>query len=193
METVILIGLPASGKTSFYKARLSETHVHVSKDGFPNARNKQGRQDRLIDEALANGQCVAVDNMNVSRTERAAIIRHAKAAKSTVRGYYFSSKVEDSLARNQKRTGRAKVPDVAILAAAKRFERPAMDEGFDRLFYVRMNEDGSFRIEPWIEEPAAHIDCTTCGARHHPLDDETCQNVHDGKEIGEAERRLFGS
>jgi predicted kinase len=30
-ELVVLIGLPAAGKTSFYRARLAATHVHVSK------------------------------------------------------------------------------------------------------------------------------------------------------------------
>ncbi|QWF79541.1 ATP-binding protein [Amycolatopsis sp. CA-230715] len=44
IEVAILIGLQASGKTSFYHAALAATHVHVSKDAFPKARNRQARQ-----------------------------------------------------------------------------------------------------------------------------------------------------
>ena len=32
MELVILVGLPGSGKTTFYQSRFAETHAHVSKD-----------------------------------------------------------------------------------------------------------------------------------------------------------------
>ncbi len=32
LECAILVGLPASGKTTFYQARLASTHLHISKD-----------------------------------------------------------------------------------------------------------------------------------------------------------------
>ncbi|WP_247697594.1 hypothetical protein [Streptomyces sp. RK75] len=82
-ELAVLVGLQAAGKSSFHRQHLSGEHTGartegrtsgpvgghllVSKDLFPrSARNKQRRQLRLIDQALAAGQPVAVDNTNPS-------------------------------------------------------------------------------------------------------------------------------
>jgi len=55
-ELVILVGLQASGKTSFYRSHLAATHVHVSKDLMRNNRSPARRQVQLIAEALAAGR-----------------------------------------------------------------------------------------------------------------------------------------
>jgi hypothetical protein len=49
----VLVGLQASGKTTFCRDVLGERYVQVSKDHFPNARNRQQRQLRPVREALA--------------------------------------------------------------------------------------------------------------------------------------------
>ena len=43
-ELVLFVGLQASGKSSFYRARFAGTHDLVSKDRFPNNRNPARRQ-----------------------------------------------------------------------------------------------------------------------------------------------------
>lgn len=154
MEAVILIGLQASGKSSFYRARFSKTHEHISKDLFPNARKKEARQSRLLDEALAAGRSVVVDNTNATKEDRARIILRVKAAGAKIIGYYFESKVEECLKRNDSRSGKKKVPKVAVLGTAKRLERPRKDEGFDQLYHVSLAGEGQFRIEAWMEEAA---------------------------------------
>jgi hypothetical protein len=53
------------------------------------------------------------------------------------------------LRRNEERYER--VPDVAILSTAKKLERPTFDEGFDELWYVRI-EDREFVVEEWKNE-----------------------------------------
>ena len=40
---------------------------------------------------------------------------------------------------------------VAIPATAKKLEIPSMDEGFDELWYVRI-DDGRFVVEEWNDE-----------------------------------------
>jgi len=35
LELVVFTGLQASGKTSFYRHHLADTHAHVSKDAWP--------------------------------------------------------------------------------------------------------------------------------------------------------------
>jgi hypothetical protein len=48
------------------------------------------------------------------------------------------------VARNERRTGRAKVPKVAIFTAAKRLAPPRLEEGFDELHTVRVADGGGF-------------------------------------------------
>jgi predicted kinase len=149
MECVILIGLPASGKTTFYRERLAETHELVSKDAMRHNRQPQRRQEGLVDQALAAGRSVAVDNTNPTVADRAAIISIARRHGAEVAGYFFSTEAADALRRNRAREGRQRVPAVAIFATRKRLERPTYAEGFDRLYMVVMNEEAqSFEVVP---------------------------------------------
>ena len=68
---------------------------------------------------------------------------------AAVVGYYFESRVADCLERNRQRTGRERVPDVALYATRKRLCRPSLAEGFDRLFYVRLLGEGRFEVLDW--------------------------------------------
>jgi len=146
-ELVILIGLPGAGKSSFYRDRFAATHVHVSKDLMRNRRDRQTRQLALIDEALATGCSVVVDNVNATAADRAALIDAARRRDAAVVGYVFTTSTPECSRRNRTRIGRERVPEVAIRAAAKRFEWPTRAEGFDRLEQVR-TDAGRFEIAP---------------------------------------------
>jgi predicted kinase/predicted phosphodiesterase len=152
LEVVIFIGLQASGKSTFYRERFAATHAHVSKDNFPNNRRPQRRQMQLLEEALTAGRSVVIDNTNPSRADREALIRAARLCGARVVGYYFSSTVAASIERNAAREGRRRVTDVGIRATAKAMERPAPDEGFDALYYVRLNPVGGFEVCPWRDD-----------------------------------------
>jgi len=146
-ELVILIGLPGAGKSSFYRDRFAATHVHVSKDLMRNRRNRQTRQLALIDEALATGRSVVVDNVNATAADRAALIDAARRRNAAVVGFVFTTSAPECSRRNRNRAGRERVPEVAIRAAAKRFEWPTPAEGFDRLERV-WADAGHFEIAP---------------------------------------------
>ena len=146
---MILIGLPASGKTTFYRDRFAGTHDHVSKDAMRHNRRPQRRQNELINGALAAGRSVVVDNTNPTVTDRAAIIAIARRHGAEVAGYFFPTEASDALRRNRAREGRDRVPAVAIFAARKRLEQPSYEEGFDRLFTVVVNEQArTFDVVP---------------------------------------------
>jgi predicted kinase len=147
MQVVILVGLPGSGKSTFHAERFAATHVHVSRDNFPNNRQPSRRQATLIEEALTAGRDVVVDNTNLRAADRAPIIEAARRHGATVVGYFFEPDVAASRARNKKREGRARVPDVAIYAARKRLEPPTREEGFDVLIGVRNRDDAGFELE----------------------------------------------
>src|SRR5918996_2153413 len=141
MDCVILIGLPAAGKSTFYRERFAGTHDHISKDLLRNNRKPERRQEQLLVESLAGGRSLVVDNTNASVATRAPLIRTAHAHGARVVGYYFPTEAGAALRRNRAREGRERVPDVAIFAVRKRLEPPSRDEGFDELFEVRLLED----------------------------------------------------
>ncbi len=145
-ELVILIGLPAAGKTSFYRARFAATHAHVSKDLMRNRRDRQARQLALIDDALAAGRSVVVDNLNATIADRAAVIDVGRRHGAVVVGYLLDSSRQECLARNSARTGKEHVPAVAVHTAAKRFQPPGYEEGFDRLY--RIDSSGADPTRP---------------------------------------------
>jgi predicted kinase len=149
-ECVILIGLPASGKTTFYRERFAATHTHVSKDLLRNSRHADRRQEQLIAESLSQNRSVVVDNTNAGVDVRARLIALARVHGATITGFYFPTAPAEALRRNRTRTGRARVPDIAIFAIRKRLEPPALEEGFDRLFSVSLDEEkGTFEVAPY--------------------------------------------
>jgi predicted kinase len=140
LECVILIGLPASGKSTFFREHFAATHDHVSKDLLRGVRQPERRQQRLLTESLSAGRPVVVDNTNPTVASRAPLIAIARQHGARVKGYYFETEAADALRRNRLREGRARVPDVAIFTIRKRLEIPSLAEGFDELWNVRLDE-----------------------------------------------------
>jgi len=147
LELAILVGIPGSGKTSFFEARLAETHVHVSKDVIGHSRDAGRRQLEQAGQALRAGRSVAVDNTNPRAADRAALIALGHAAGAHVVAYVLQTAPREAAARNRSREGRGRVPDVAVFVAAKRLEPPTPAEGFDAVYLVQA-EAGHFAVTP---------------------------------------------
>ena len=145
MELIVLVGLQASGKSTFFYVRFAETHQHVSKDLFPNNRHKNRRQEHLIRIALSAGRSAVVDNTSPTPEERRPLVRLGHEYGAKVLCYYFEASVSECLRRNKMREGKARVPDVAIYATAKKLVAPSIEEGFDGLLCVRLN-DSAFEV-----------------------------------------------
>jgi len=129
---VILVGLPASGKSTYYFKNFAATHVHVSKDLLP----RGARQETLIEKALAAGKSVVVDNTNPSAEARKPLIALGRRHGARIVGYFFEIDVKTALVRNRQREGKARVPDVALFATRKKLAPPSYDEGFDEIHVV---------------------------------------------------------
>lgn len=145
MELVLFIGIPATGKSSFYKERFYRTHVRLNYDML----KTRHREELLLKACLETRTKFVVDNTNLTWQERARYIAPAKSAGFVVIGYYFQSGVADALRRNKERSEPERVPVPGVLGASKRLELPSKDEGFDRLFFVSLNEPNSYSVEEW--------------------------------------------
>jgi predicted kinase len=144
-EVAILVGLPGAGKTSFYRARLAGSHVHVSKDVIGHGKDAGRRQLELVTQVLRERRSVAVDNTNPRVEDRAPLIALARAAGARVVAYVLDTTPKESAARNRTRTGRERVPNVAVFVTAKRLQPPTAAEGFDAVYRVRA-EGGGFDV-----------------------------------------------
>lgn len=146
-ELIILVGLQASGKSSFYRRRFAGTHLHLSKDLMPRgARDKGERQLAQVESALAGGTSVVLDDTNPRASDRTALVAMAHRHGARAVAYFFPPKVSDSIRRNAART--PSVPKVAIFTTLKRLEPPGPGEGFDEIFEVRLAQDGGFSVAP---------------------------------------------
>lgn len=148
MEAVILIGIQASGKSSFYKERFFDTHVRINLDML----KTKHRQRVLLNACLKGKQPFVVDNTNVTAEMRSYFIAPARAAGFRVLGYYLRTDVSVSLSRNSQREERWRVPDKGLLGTYQQLKLPRREEGFDALYYVRINEAGDFVVEEWVDE-----------------------------------------
>ncbi|HYN87859.1 MAG TPA: AAA family ATPase [Ardenticatenaceae bacterium] len=148
MEAVIFVGTQGAGKSSFFKERFFHTHVHVSLDVL----KTRHREERILEVCLETQQPFVIDNTNPTRADRARYISAARANDFRVVGYYFQSRLQECLARNAQRQGQSRVPDVALLATHKKLQLPALVEGFDVLYYVRIDLAGQFVVEEWTDE-----------------------------------------
>ena len=146
VELVILVGLQAAGKSTFFRERFAATHEHVSKDLFRNNRNPDRRQAQLIEAALKGGSSVVVDNTSPTVEDRRAIIELGRELGAKIVGYYFEPDVRQCIERNRLRTGKERIPDVAIYATASKLVPPSYPEGFDELLRVRTTDDPAFEV-----------------------------------------------
>lgn len=158
MELVVLVGLQASGKSTFFQTFFAGTHAHISKDRFRNNKNPARRQTQLIQAALQMGHSVVVDNTNPTLEDRSSLIYLGRLYSAEIIGYYFKSQVPDCLQRNQQRLGKAQVPDVAIYATAKKLTTPALAEGFHQLFSVCVANNFTFAVQPWTDEVTCSVE-----------------------------------
>ena len=145
MDLVVLVGLQASGKTTFFGARFSATHALASKDLLRSARDRNARQEALVRAAAAAGRSIVVDNTNARREDRIALVALARGLGMRPVSYEFTPDVPASLARNARRSGRARVPEVAIHATRARLAPVRPDEGFEARYQVR-TVPGAFEI-----------------------------------------------
>ncbi len=148
MEAVVFVGIQGAGKSTFYRDRFFATHMRINLDML-----KTRHRERLFLACYLDAlQPFVVDNTNATKGERQVYLDAARERNFRVVGYYFQSRVDDCIKRNAARSGKAQVPDRAIQGTAARMEMPERSEGFDELWYVRIDERGQFVVEAWRDE-----------------------------------------
>lgn len=143
---IIFIGIPASGKSTFYEKNFAATHDRISLDIL----QTRFRENKMLLEAVDSGKSCVIDNTNVLVPERKKYIDIAKKHGYKIIGYYFRSAIDECRIRNNRRQGKKKVPEIALRNKIAHLERPFKQEGFDELFYVKI-ENNNFVISQFQE------------------------------------------
>ena len=138
-DVVLMTGLPGSGKTTFCRERLFPSHIYISLDQL----RTRSAEAELFAFALKRRKPCVIDNTNVTVAERRRYIPLARKDKDArIVVYCFAPDLEGCLARNEKRTGRAHIPEVAIKCKLAKFEPPDFGEGIDEIYVVKVFENG---------------------------------------------------
>ena len=77
----------------------------------------------------------------------------AREAGFAVVGYLVEEDFSRAAGRNAAREGRARIAESGLRDVARRFVRPAPEEGFGELWHATAAADGGWRIEPLATTP----------------------------------------
>ena len=144
---IILMGIPAAGKTTFYTRMFAPQGIrHINLDTL----RKRHREMLLVQQYISERVSFAVDNTNTLPLERERYIIPATTAGYRIEGYLLRSCVADSIRDNAARERH--VPVHAIQDMFDRLVLPRYAEGFHELYYVK-RRIGGYDITPWIEFP----------------------------------------
>ncbi|GFO18904.1 polynucleotide kinase 3'-phosphatase [Plakobranchus ocellatus] len=138
-EMVLLVGPPASGKSTF-RQRYLEPHGYITVN-----RDTLGTVEKCLKgagEALKNGKSVVVDNTNPSASARALFLDLAKNKGVPCRCIWLQTTLELAhhlnLFRQSQTHGKVRrVPDVGYNVFKKNFQEPSKSEGFSDVIKVQ--------------------------------------------------------
>jgi len=143
LEMIIMIGLPASGKSTFtQKYLVPNGYTRVNRDTLGTA----AKCIKVAQEALSEGVSVVIDNTNGIPEKRAEFISLAKKMRVPVRCFYFTTSRELAAHLNYVRVretgGKIKrIPEVAYNNYLKYFQPPSTSEGYSEIIKIEFVPD----------------------------------------------------
>jgi predicted kinase len=159
---IMAIGLPASGKSTFYKNEIEPQpyeSVYVSSDAIREEVfgdvNDQNHNNEVFNimfkravEGLKADKLVYYDATNISRKRRMNFIKEVRAAVKDkdifVSGVIFAPDIQTVMARNMERE--RTVPAEVIKRMLYHFEVPAYAEGFNKISIYEVGNGSLFGI-----------------------------------------------
>ena len=141
----VLVGLPASGKSTYAREVLSKEAIIYSSDAirkelFGNEACQANH--KLVfstlytraKQSLADGKNIVIDATSINKFERERVLSNFKDVNAYRVAIYFDTPVELCYQRDEKRS--RTVGREVIDKYVERFEYPSMEEGFDEIMII---------------------------------------------------------
>ena len=154
-KLVVLVGLPASGKSTFRSdVTQSDTYHYSTDDCIDEMAREYGityneafpewielatkASDLEVNEAIAAGYHVVWDQTNMTRKKRAKILRlfddtYTKHCVTFLPP--FTDEQEEELARRLGSRPGKNIPGYVLRSMRNSFQLPSVDEGFDKIWF----------------------------------------------------------
>jgi bifunctional polynucleotide phosphatase/kinase len=127
-EVVILVGYPASGKSTLARTVFEAAHYHIA------AGDRLKTTAAMLKDAEAHIglQSVVFDSTAGTIEKRRAFVQFANKHRLPVRAIWLDVTIGVAMERNKQRlvTGAQKIPDVAFYVYRNKFQTPEESEGF---------------------------------------------------------------
>jgi bifunctional polynucleotide phosphatase/kinase len=125
-EVVIMVGYPASGKSTISKNLESEGYYRVEGDLHKSVPAMIKDAEKHIDKSIV------FDSTAGSKVKRAEFVKFAQKHDLPVRVFWMQTSIDVSIERNKQRAlaGGPKIPIIGFYLYRKHFEEPTEDEGF---------------------------------------------------------------
>jgi bifunctional polynucleotide phosphatase/kinase len=128
-EVVIMVGYPASGKSTIAKT-FPSSYTVIDSDTFKTAK-------RMIQEAKRYPtQSIVFDSTAGTKAKRAEFLQFAREQNLSTRTIWVQTPIDVAMEQNKERAKalqKEKIPDIAFYTYRKRFEEPTEEEGFTLL------------------------------------------------------------
>lgn len=130
LTMVILIGYPASGKSTYAKLFEEQGYVVCNND----TTGSGAKTLKLCESTLKTENSVVIDNLNNTVDARSKYLKIADKYGAMCVAIHLNTSMGCSRSRNSKRT--KKVPDIVFYSYRKYFQIPSKSEGFDDILTI---------------------------------------------------------
>ena len=126
-EVVIMVGYPASGKSTIAHSLNKEHYYVVSGDIHKTAQKMLKDAEQHLDKSII------FDSTGGNKEKRKKFVDFAKKHELPIRVFWVKTCIEETMERNKQRSleGGSHVPSIAFYIFRKHFEEPNESEGFE--------------------------------------------------------------
>lgn len=145
----LMMGIPASGKSTYAKSLMEPEDYYISRDEvrFSIIKDEDeyfskekevfneflNRINTAIDENLHD---VWIDATHISKNSRDKLVNKLHCNREDITVVFLNTPLDICLERNNKREGRAKVPESAVHSMAGGIQRISADENFGKVVEI---------------------------------------------------------